>query len=320
MYETGTSHVPASGPNSLLVSRRLVAFEKRLPPKPLRIGDLRWRWYCVLSSLLPSQPFTHDHTPMKLLLPAITALVLSLQVGRADWRDLLNVGGSKSTNKVSGSTAGLDSLSQDQMTQGLKEALGKGVQHAVSQLGHEGGFLTNASVKIPMPEQLRTVETTLRTLKQDQMADDFVATMNHAAEQAVPEAAGVFGDAVKGMSIADVKAILTGPNDAATQYFRRVTQTNLHAKFLPIVKTATDKTGVTSSYKRIMATASGSNYLGSFGSGLLNSESLDIDVYVTDKALDELFKMIAAEEKLIRENPMAQTSGLLQKVFGAVGK
>jgi hypothetical protein len=177
---------------------------------------------------------------MKLLLPAITALVLSLQVGRADWRDLLNVGGSKSTNKVSGSTAGLDSLSQDQMTQGLKEALGKGVQHAVSQLGHEGGFLTNASVKIPMPEQLRTVETTLRTLKQDQMADDFVATMNHAAEQAVPEAAGVFGDAVKGMSIADVKAILTGPNDAATQYFRRVTQTNLHAKFLPIVKSATD--------------------------------------------------------------------------------
>jgi hypothetical protein len=257
---------------------------------------------------------------MKLLLAAIIALLLSLQVGRADWRDLLNVGGSKSTNKVSGSTAGLDSLSQDQMTQGLKEALGKGVQHAVSQLGHDGGFLTNASVKIPMPEKLRTVETTLRTLKQDKMADDFVNTMNHAAEQAVPEAAGVFGDAVKGMSIADAKAILTGPNDAATQYFRRVTQTNLHAKFLPIVKTATDKTGVTSSYKRIMATASGSNYLGSFGSGLLNPESLDIDVYVTDKALDGLFKMIATEEKLIRENPMAQSSGLLQKVFGAVGK
>jgi hypothetical protein len=130
----------------------------------------------------------------------------------------------------------------------------------------------------------------------------------------------VFGDAVKGMSIADAKAILTGPNDAATQYFRRVTQTNLHAKFLPIVKTATDRTGVTSSYKRLITTASGSNYLGSFGSGLLNPESINIDAYVTDKALDGLFKMIATEEKSIRENPTAQTSGLLQKVFGAVGK
>jgi len=274
----------------------------------------------MLASLLPAHPITHDHTPMKLLLTAITALVLSLQVGRADWRDLLNVGGNKSTNQAAGSTAGLDSLSQDQVTQGLKEALGKGVQHAVSQLGHDGGFLTNASVKIPMPEKLHTVETTLRTLKQDKMADDFVNTMNHAAEQAVPEAAGVFGDAVKGMSVADAKAILTGPNDAATQYFRRVTQTNLHAKFLPIVKTATDKTGVTSSYKRLVATASGGSYLGSFGGGLLKPDSLDIDDYVTDKALDGLFKMIAAEEKAIRENPMAQSSGLLQKVFGAVGK
>jgi hypothetical protein len=130
----------------------------------------------------------------------------------------------------------------------------------------------------------------------------------------------VFGDAVKGMSVADAKAILTGPNDAATQYFRRVTQTNLHAKFLPIVKTATDKTGVTSSYKRLVATASGGSYLGSFAGGLLKPDSLDIDDYVTDKALDGLFKMIAAEEKAIRENPMAQSSGVLQKVFGAVGK
>ena len=166
--------------------------------------------------------------------------------------------GKKATNETAALPAGLTaSLSQDQVVQGLKEALGKGVQQAVSRLGHEGGFLTNLDVKIPMPEKLRTVEKTLRALKQDKLADEFVTTMNHAAEQAVPEAAGVFGDAVKGMSIADAKTILTGTNNAATQYFRRTTETNLYAKFLPIVKQATDQTGVTSAYKQLMEKAEG---------------------------------------------------------------
>ncbi len=206
------------------------------------------------------------------------------------------------------------SLSQDQVAQGLKEALGKGVQQAVSRLGQDGGCLTNASVKIPMPEKLRTVEKTLRVLKQDKLADDFVATMNHAAEKAVPEAAGVFGDAIKGMSIADARTILAGTNNAATQYFRRTTETNLYVKFLPIVKQATDQTGVTSTYKQLMAKAQGANSFGSFG------RSLDVDAYVTSKALDGLFKMVAEEEQLIRQNPAARTTALLQKVFGAVSK
>ena len=206
------------------------------------------------------------------------------------------------------------------MVQGLKEALGKGVQQAVSRLGHDGGFLTNANVRIPMPEKLRTVEKTLRVLKQDKLADDFVATMNHAAEQAVPEAAGVFADAIKGMSIADARAILTGTNNAATQYFRRTTETNLFVKFLPIVKQATEQTGVTSAYKQLMAKAEGANSFGSFGRSLLGAEDLDVDAYVTNKALDGLFTMVAAEEKLIRENPAARTRALLQKVFGAATK
>ncbi len=204
------------------------------------------------------------------------------------------------------------------MVQGLKQALSQGVQQAVSQLGRDGGFLTNLSVKIPMPEKLRTMEKALRKFKQDKLADDFIATMNHAAEQAAPEAATVFAQAITAMSIEDAKAILTGSNDAATQYFQRATRTNLYTKFLPIVKSATDKTGVTSAYKRLMEKSGEESLFGSFGNSLLGGEAVDVDGYVTDKALDGLFLMVAAEEKRIRENVTARTTDLLQKVFGAV--
>jgi hypothetical protein len=257
---------------------------------------------------------------MKTPLTIAVVLLVSILSTRAGLLDALGLG-KKATNETAALPAGLTaSLSQDQVVQGLKEALGKGVQQAVSRLGHDGGFLTNANVRIPMPEKLRTVEKTLRVLKQDKLADDFVATMNHAAEQAVPEAAGVFADAIKGMSIADARAILTGTNNAATQYFRRTTETNLFVKFLPIVKQATDQTGVTSAYKQLMAKAEGANSFGSFGRTLLGTENLDVDAYVTNKALDGLFVMVAEEEKSIRENPAARTTALLQKVFGAAAK
>jgi hypothetical protein len=248
----------------------------------------------------------------------VFALFLSTHQCSAGWLDRLGLGGNKDTNQTAAASA-IAALPQDQVVQGLREALGKGVQNAITQLGRSDGFLTNLNVKIPMPEKLHSVETALRTLKQDQLADEFVATMNHAAEQAVPEAASVFADAVKGMSIEDAKGILSGPNDAATQYFRRTTQTNLHDKFLPIVKASTDKTGVTSSYKKLLAAASSNSYLGSLGGSLLHTDSLDLDSYVTTKALDGLYKMVAAEEKSIRQNPVARTTDVLQKVFGAVG-
>jgi hypothetical protein len=231
--------------------------------------------------------------------------------------------GKKSTNQTSSASSGIvTSLSQDQVAAGLKEALGKGVQEAISRLGHDGGFLTNLNVKIPMPERLRVVEKSLRAMKQDKLADDFVKTMNHAAEQAVPEAASVFADAIKALSVDDAKTILTGPDDAATQYFRTATTNSLFNKFLPIVKKATDQTGVTSAYKKIMERAnpaSGSSF-GSFTKTVLGNDSMDVDAYVTNKALDGLFKMVAEEERLIRQNPAARTTDLLQKVFGAVTK
>jgi hypothetical protein len=236
----------------------------------------------------------------------------------ADLLDSLGFG-KKSTTGGAQSTL-TAALSQDQMIGGLKEALGKGVEQAITRLGHDGGFLTNIAVKIPMPDKLRTVEKSLRLMKQDKLADDFINTMNHAAEQAVPEAAGVFRDAITGMSIEDGKAILTGNTNAATQYFRRTTETNLFEKFLPIVKKATDATGVTAAYKKVIEKGSSATSLGSFGNSLFKADSLDVDSYVTTKTLDCLFKMIAEEEKRIRENPVARTTDLLQTVFGAIKK
>jgi hypothetical protein len=218
----------------------------------------------------------------------------------------------------------LASLSQDQMVKGLEEALAKGLQQAIARLGHDGGFLTNLNVKIPMPEKLQTVEKTLRAMKQEKLADDFVATMNHAAEQAVPEAGSVFADALKQMTIEDAKSILSGPNDAATHYFEKATQTNLYAKFYPIVQKATAQAGVTAAYKNLMEKANVGQGLGSFGSALggtlLGKDSMDIDAYVTNKALDGLFKMVAEEEQQIRQDPIARTTATLQKVFGALKK
>jgi hypothetical protein len=248
---------------------------------------------------------------------AIFLLLISLAAANADLLDTLGFG-KKATNQPSANLA--YSLSQDQVVEGLKEALGKGVQQAISQLGRDGGFLTNLNVRIPMPEKLRSVEKTLRTLKQDKLADDFVITMNHAAEQAVPEAAGVFADVIKAMSISDAKTILTGNTNAATQYFRKTTEKTLYDRFLPVVKIATDKTGVTSAYKRLMEKVNGTSTFGSFGNSILNAGSIDVDDYVTKKSLDGLFQLIAEEEKHIRENPVARTSDLLQKVFGAVKK
>jgi len=226
-------------------------------------------------------------------------------------------------NRQTNGTAALNALPQEQVVQGLKEALNKGVQQAITQLGHDGGFLTNLNVKIPMPDKLRTVETTLRALHEDKLVDEFVQTMNHAAERAVRQAATVFADAVSKMSIADAKAILAGTTNAATQYFRAATETNLYERFLPIVKQATDQVGVTSTYKRLLEKTEGGGTLGalgSFGRSLLGSEAMDLDGYVTHKALDGLFKMVGEEEKRIRENPVARTTDLLQKVFGAVTK
>ena len=216
------------------------------------------------------------------------------------------------TPNTSATVTSLADLSTDQVTRGLKEALAKGLQQAVGSLGHSGGFMTNLNVKIPMPEKLQTLEKTLRALHQDKYADDFIATMNQAAEQAVPAAAEVFTGSLSKMTVDDARKILKGPDNAATQFFRQTNEKELKDRFLPIVQKATASTGVTAAYKQILDRAK-------IASPFLSSTAVDVDGYVTDKAMDGLFTMVAAEEKRIRENPLARTTDLLKSVFGSLG-
>lgn len=205
-------------------------------------------------------------------------------------------------------------VSPEEMTAGLREALAKGVQKAVTQLGATDGFLADADVKIPLPDGVRRLEKALRKLKQEQLADEFVTTMNRAAEQAVPQAAEVLADSLRQMTLADAEAILRGTTNAATAYFRRTCETNLRARFQPIVQQATLATGATAAYKQLTGKVSG--FRSFLGTGL----DFDLDAYVTQKALDGLFVKIGEEEQRIRQNPVARTTDLLQKVFGAAAK
>src|ERR1051326_996008 len=153
-----------------------------------------------------------------LALAAFLALGLTSPV-HAGWFDQLL--GGKGTNST------FTALTVDEMTKGLREALAKGTEKAIADLGKTNGFLGNVDVKIPMPQKLQEVEKGLRMVKQDKYADEFITTMNHAAEAAVPEAGPIIGDAIRDMTVADAKNILNGPDDAATQYFRKVSEKHL---------------------------------------------------------------------------------------------
>ena len=247
-------------------------------------------------------------TPLTALAVLLTAFGRGATAGLSDYLDKL---GGSVTGTQAGKTAGMASLTDQEMVAGLKQALAKGTGFAVETLGRQGGFLDNAKVRIPMPKSLAWVEKSLRAVHQDALADEFVASMNHAAEQAVPEAAAVFREAIEAMSVADARNILSGPDDAATQYFRTHTEGALTEKMRPIVARTTATAGVTASYKKMMSSA------GSL-SGLLSGGATDLDAYVTEKTLDGLFLMVAEEEKRIRENPVARSTELLKKVFGSV--
>lgn len=217
----------------------------------------------------------------------------------------------KKTTKTTVSAA---SLTDNEIVGGLKEALGNGVKFAVDTLGRENGFLSDVRVKIPVPKSLEKVEKTLRFARQGKLVDDFVASMNHAAEKAVPVAVDVFVDAIKQMTFDDArKILLSGEQDAATQFFRRTSEETLREKFRPIVEKFTEETGVTQKYKTMIG-----KYR--FATSLLGKDATDLDGYVTQKALDGLFFMVAEEERKIRKDPIGRTTSLLKKVFGILTK
>jgi len=193
---------------------------------------------------------------------------------------------------------------------GLRTALEKGSQAAIATLGRTDGFLGNPQVKIPLPESLERADRLLRRFGMGRYADDLIAGMNRAAEAAVPEARALLVDSIRRMSVQDAKGILTGGDTAATEYFRRTTRQQLHARFLPIVEKATAKVDLARTYEQYAGQAA--------GLGLLSREDADLDAYVTGKALDGLYFMIAEEEKKIRKDPVGTGSAILRKVFGVL--
>ena len=237
---------------------------------------------------------------------AFMLLGLSANI-HAGWTDFFDKAVSSGKELLGGSDVA-GALSESDIAGGLKEALLKGAKSAVGNLGKTDGFLKNANVKIPMPKHLSMIESGLRTMGQDSIADSFVESMNRAAEQAVPQAADVFTDAIKNMSIDDAKGILNGGDRAATDYLQRTSSDKLRDKFRPLVDNAIGNVGVTSKYQDLVGKAD-------VLSGLVDTEKLDLGNYVTDKALDGVFFMVAEEERKIRENPAARTSELLKKVF-----
>lgn len=253
-------------------------------------------------------------TAVVVIIVGVTALTYSLR-SEAGWLDFFKdkdtsvgdlLGGDKDKSSIS-------ALTDSEMIDGLKEALSVGVERAISLLGQNGGFLNDASVRIPMPSALKSVEKGLRAVKQDKYADQFIETMNSAAEKAVPRATKIFSKAIKNMTLEDAKSILNGSNDAATQFFRRNTEGELSQSLFPLVQEATNETGVTSSYKSLTKKA---GFLG----GLIDEDDLDLDKHVTSKALDGLFKKLALEETKIRQDPLARSSDLLKKVFKSFSK
>ena len=206
--------------------------------------------------------------------------------------------------------AWLDSISTGDASSGVKEALAKGADYAVSSLGKQNGFLGNSKVKIPLPDGLKKAEKAMRTFGMGKQADELVDTMNHAAENAVAEAKPILMDSIKKMSVNDAKGILTGGDDSVTNYFKRTSTEALTQKFMPIVQGATKKVQLGEQYNKFAGKAA--------GMGLIDKKDADLDSYVTQKAMDGLFLMIAEQEKNLRSNPLGAGSDLLKKVFGAL--
>jgi len=199
-------------------------------------------------------------------------------------------------------------LSEAKIGSGLKEALKVGTENAVKLTGKTDGYFLNEAIKIVMPEKLQKVEKGLRLVGYGPQVDEFVLSMNRAAERAAPAGKQIFWDAIGEMTIADAKKILSGDETAATDYFKGKTTDRLTTAFKPVVDKAMNEVGVTRQYKELVGRYEGIPFV--------KKETFDIDGYVVTKALDGLFYTIAEEEKKIRKDPAARVTDLLKEVFG----
>ena len=234
----------------------------------------------------------------------LVACTASAQLPGLD--DIMKGAGSLTKAPVAGSSVG----AADEKTNaaGIKEALAMGTESAVKSLSRVDGYFGNAAVKILMPSSIQKVAEVARMAGFQRQVDEFVLSMNRAAEAAAPLAARYFGDAIRDMTLEDVHGILTGSDTAATEFFRRKTHDKLYTAFKPVVSKKVGEVGATRAYKDMM---------GRYESvPLMGGQSLDLDDYVTNKSLDGLFYMVGEEEKKIRANPAARTTDLLKAVFG----
>jgi hypothetical protein len=199
---------------------------------------------------------------------------------------------------------------QDDATtgKGLKEALQIGTANAVNSVSKADGYFSNRLIKILLPDNIQRAADVLGKMGYQKQVDDFVLAMNRAAEKAAPKATAMFVDAIKSMTFDDARKILGGGDTAATQFFKQKTWNNLYKEFKPVVSTTMNQVGVARSYKEMMGKAE--------SMPLMKKESVDLDNYVTNKALDGLFAMVGQEEKKIRTDPSARVTDLLKTTFG----
>ncbi|MHB1186709.1 DUF4197 domain-containing protein [Thiobacillus sp.] len=245
---------------------------------------------------------------MKHWLILAAGLTLAAPAHAIDWNEMLKGVLGKPTSQPAAS--GVDALSTADINAGLKEALTRGAETAVAQLGQKDGFFGNAALKIPLPPSLQKAEKAMRMFGMGKQADELVLSMNRAAEAAVPEAKTLLVDAVKEMTLQDAKGILTGGQTSATDFFRKKTETRLTERFGPIVKATTDKVGLAQQYNQYAGAAAQFN--------LIDKKQASVEQYVTQQALDRLYTVIGEKEAAIRANPMQAGSDLLKRVFGAV--
>ena len=199
-------------------------------------------------------------------------------------------------------------LSEDDAARGIKEALEKGTNSGVEIVSKVDGYFGDPQIKIPFPPDAQVIESKLRAIGLGDKVDEVVLTINRAAEDAAKEAKPIFVAAIRNMSIRDAINIVKGEDDAATQYLKRNTSVELNAKFQPVIKNSLDKVNATKHWEEVITTYNKIPFV--------KKMNPDLTAYVTQKAIDGLFVMIAKEEKKIREDPMARTTELLKKVFG----
>ena len=200
-------------------------------------------------------------------------------------------------------------LSPETIAAGLREALDVGTRNATQQTSRRDGFFGNSLIRIPIPSELAPMERGLRAIGLGSQVDSLELTMNRAAERASGEALAVFAASIRQITFADARQILNGPDDAATQFFRRTGGPTLERRFQPIARDAMQQVGLVRLYEDLLARWR--------AVPLAPQPSLDLTDYVTERAIDGLFVVVAAEEKKIREDPAARVTELLQTVFGA---